>query len=147
MNASVAARLSIRASPAEIFVYFREVKLHHIWNPRVQSVKPLSKLKLGSVYKSESILLGIKTNASNTVTRYIKDQEIEIKIDIGILHYVANYRLVPVGHKTLVICKTEVSSDKDAFKLAKPMLKLLAKREIQTDLHLLRLAVEEKIKA
>ncbi len=147
MKASVAARLSIRASPAEVFVYFREVKLHPVWNPRLQTVSPLSKLKLGSTYNSESLLLGIKTSARNTVTKYVKDREIEIKNDTGILHYSANYKLVSIGSKTLVTCITEVSSDKDAFKLAKPMLKLLAKREVQTDLYLLRQAVEEKIKA
>ncbi len=147
MKASVAARLSIRASPAEVFMYFREVKLHPTWNPKLQSVKPGSKLKLGSVYRSESMLFGIKTSASNTVTKYVKDREFEIKNDTGILHYSANYKIMPIGNKTLVTCTTEVSSDKDAFKLAKPMLKLIAKREIQTDLHLLRLAVEEKIKA
>ncbi len=123
-------------------MYLKEVKSHPLWNPHLNSVSPQRTLKLGSTYTSESTLLGIKVTAINTVTKFSKDRELEVKNDTGILHYTANYKLTPKGDHTLVICFTEVMSDKDAFMLAAPMLKMLARREIQTDLHLLRKVVE-----
>lgn len=145
MKASVAARLTIRASAAEVFFYLKEVESHPLWNPRLQSVSPLKTLRLGSTYTSENTLLGIKVTSSNTVTKFTANKEFEIKNDAGILHYTANYKLAPKDKQTIVICNTEVYSDKDAFRLAAPMLKLLARREIQTDLHLLKLVVEDSL--
>ncbi|MDB5170709.1 MAG: Polyketide cyclase / dehydrase and lipid transport [Candidatus Saccharibacteria bacterium] len=147
MKASVTARLTIAASPSEVFVYLSKLKYHTLWNPQLQRVWPHKTLRLGSKYTSESILLGVKVTAHNTVTAYAKDRKIELKNDTGILHYLVNYKLEPKGKKTLVICNTEVSSDRNSFRLAAPMLRLLARREIQTDLHLLRLIVEENLTA
>lgn len=146
MKASVAARLTITASPAEVFMFLKEVKCHPLWNTHLNSVSPHRPLKLGSTYTTESTLLGIKVTSLNTVTKFSKNRELEVKNDAGILHYTANYKLTPRGNNTLVTCFTEVMSDKDAFMLAAPMLKMLARREIQADLHLLRAVVEDSRK-
>jgi hypothetical protein len=43
------------------------------------------------------------------------------------------------------VCATTVSSDNKAFAFAAPVLKALARRELQTDMQALKLAVEHHL--
>lgn len=58
------------------------------------------------------------------------------------MHYVANFRLQGRGDSTLVTCSTTVTAASAAFAFTAPILKRLARRELQTDMQALKLAVE-----
>ena len=146
MQARVVARTSIKASPSEVFDYLRDLNTHFLWNPPLISIKPITKLQLGSEYKSSSMILGVKVSGVNKVCKFLEDKELELENNTGILKYRVNYRLSTKEGKTQLVCTTEVSSDSNAFAFAKPVLKLLARRELQTDLKALTIAVENQLK-
>jgi hypothetical protein len=105
----------------------------------------MTPLKLGSIYASESVVLGVQIQANNEVTAYTKNQEIELLNNTGTLQYRINFRLQPQGKKTLLRSTTVVSTNNKAFAFAKPVLKMLGQRELQSDLQALKIAVEQKL--
>lgn len=145
MEARVVARISIEASPAEIFTYLTNLKYHFLWNPHLRSVKPITILKLGVKYNSSSWLLGVKVHGTNVVTKLTPNKEIELKNSTGALSYLVNYQLRVDQKRTFVFCRTIVASDSQAFAFTTPLLKLLARRELQSDLQALKIAVEQKL--
>jgi hypothetical protein len=145
MKAHVTARVSIKADPAGVFHYISDLHLHYLWNPFLIELSPVTVLRLGKVYKSTSMLLGVKVQGENKVSKFIKDSELELENSAGLLKYRVNYRLQTKQDKTILTCTTEVSSDRNAFVLTKPVLKLLARRELQTDLKALKIAVENNL--
>jgi hypothetical protein len=115
------------------------------WNPKLDSVTPeAGQLKQGSSYESTSILLGVTVKASNVVTVCRPPHEIQIENTTGLLHYRANYTLSTEAGKTSLVCDTTVSADSRAFQLAKPMLKKVARAELQADLRALKQLAEQK---
>ena len=145
MIASVIASICIEASPADSFHYLQELRYHLLWNPHLQSISSDQRLVLGKTYSTTSLLLGVKVRGKNIVTNLLKNTEIEFENRTGALHYVVNYKLQPDGEKTLVMCTTTVSSDAKAFGFTKPVLGLLAKRELRADLEALKIAVEQQL--
>jgi carbon monoxide dehydrogenase subunit G len=146
MQATVKTQIVIRAEPTKIFKYLADLKCHHFWNPQVQSFSSTEALKLGSKYQTESQILGVKIKSNNEVTKFVRDKEIEISNAGGTVKYRANFKLQPKNGGTSVVCATTVSTEGEAFAFAKPVLKLLARRELQSDLQALKLAVEHNLK-
>jgi hypothetical protein len=145
MKAHVVARVSIDATPPGVFGYLEHLRFHYLWNPSLIKLSPIVALKQGMTYKSTSLLLGIKVQSVNKVSKLVKNRELEVENDSGPLNYRVNYHLETKASKTIVICTTEVSSKSEAFAFAKPVLKLLARRELQTDLQALKIAVENRL--
>lgn len=145
MKADVVTRITISASPQEVFNYLSDLKYHYIWNPQTRRIYPVTILKKGTVYNTENVVLGMVINSQNKVVKFVKDKEIQLVNETGQLHYCVNFQLLPKGKKTQVVCDTQVSTDGRYFSFAKPVLKLLAQRELQTDMRALKLAVEHKL--
>ena len=145
MQARVTTQVTILARPADVFAYLIDLKRHFLWNPHLQSVSPQVLLKPGLKYKSSSLLMGVKVSGVNRVAKLIKERELEIENDTGTLHYRVNYRLRPELDRTLLTCDTQVSGQNEAFAFAAPVLKMLARRELQADLQALKIAVEQHI--
>jgi hypothetical protein len=145
MQARIATKININASPSEVFKYLAHLKYHHLWNPQVQSIIPIKSLALGSEYKTTSTVLGVKLTSKNIVTKFTKFKELEITNNIGLVKYEANFKLQDKTKCTIITCTTTVTSDNDAFAFAKPILKLLARRELQNDMQALKLAVEHSL--
>jgi carbon monoxide dehydrogenase subunit G len=146
MKADVITRITIKATPAEVFKYLQDLNYHYLWNPQIHSIKPIINLKLDATYETTSQVLGVRINAVNKVTKFQPNREIELANSTGMIKYCANFRLKPSGKNTVLICDTSVSSDSHAFAFAKPVLKMLARRELQTDLQALKIAVEHDLK-
>jgi len=145
MKALVTSRITIAAKPAKAFRYLTDLKYHQLWNPHLVSIVPLIKLKLGSQYKNVSVLLGVEVKGTNVVTKFKANKELELSNTAGLLQYVVYYRLQSRGQKTLLSCTTAVSSRSNAFAFAAPILEILARRELQTDLSALKIAVEQRL--
>jgi hypothetical protein len=146
MNTYVVTRINIAAQPAEIFEYLTDLRYHHLWNPQVESISTTAPLILGGGFDSVSIVLGVQIYAKNVVTKLVKPTELELENTTGLVKYRAYFRLKAMGdEETLLICKTTVSSDSGAFSFAKPILKTLARRELQSDLKALQTAVEQRL--
>jgi hypothetical protein len=145
MKASVVTRVTIAAKPSEVFTYLIDLRYHYLWNPQLQEITPIIKLKQGAVYKTLSRVLGMTIKASNEVTKFTQNQELELVNKTGLVAYRANFRLLTKAGKTQVICNTTVSSDINAFAFTVPVLSRLARRELQTDMQALKLAVEHKL--
>jgi hypothetical protein len=145
MKTSVVTQISIKAKPAEVFEYLTNLKYHYLWNPQVQSLSSAESLKLGSEYESVSLVLGVKIRAKNVVSKFTSSKELELENKTGLVKYRASFRLQRAGSSTLLICSTTVSADSEAFAFAKPVLRMLARRELQTDLQALKIAVENKL--
>jgi hypothetical protein len=135
-------RVSIAAQPAAIFEYLTDLKRHYLWNPQLQNISSTEALRLGSVYQTSSMVLGVKIASTNTVTRFSPLRELEIENNTGTVHYRAHFRLQPDGERTSIICSTTVSSKSGAFAFTAPILRRLARRELQTDMQALKIAVE-----
>jgi hypothetical protein len=102
-------------------------------------------LALGSKYQTESRVLGVKVMAKNVVTKFMKSKELEITNTTGLVKYQANFKLRGKSARTILMCTTTVSADSEAFAFAKPVLKLLARRELQSDMQALKVAVEQRL--
>lgn len=145
MKANVITKITIQAPSAQVFRYLSDLKYHHLWNPQVLRISQHGKLKLGSSFKSVSLLLGIEVESSNVVTKFAPPKELEIRNSVGMVQYTAHFWLFPAGQKTLVVLTTEVSSHSNAFAFAPPLLKILARRELQADMQALKIAVENNL--
>ena len=146
MNTNLVSQLVIAATKPEVFTYLSNLSYHHLWNPHLLTITPKSKIKLGTTYRTSSLLLGVRVRGANKVTKFIPDKEVEIQNTTGALKYRVNYCLEAGSDgKTLIACTTSISSTGEAFAFAAPVLKLLARREIQADLQALKIAVEQQL--
>jgi hypothetical protein len=145
MRSSVTSRVSINARSEEVFKYLSDSNYHFLWNPHLQSLTPMTKLKKDASYETVSLLLGVKVSAKNLVTKLTANKELQIENTTGSLKYKVNYRLVANSKLTVLICNTEVTADGNSFAFTLPILKLLARHELQSDLKSLKLAVEQKL--
>lgn len=147
MDAQVRTQTTIAASPQEVFRYLADTRSHYLWNPHLEKITPasLQELKEGTTYTTTSLLFGMKVKATNLVTECVQNKFLCIKNDTGLLCYFVKYTLKPTEEGTLLICHITVTADSKAFAFAKPVLKTLAQRELQSDLEALKLAIEEKL--
>ncbi|MDB5175165.1 MAG: Polyketide cyclase / dehydrase and lipid transport [Candidatus Saccharibacteria bacterium] len=146
MKAKIITKVTISSPSSEVFKYLTDLKYMHLWNPQVKEVSSKKVLELHSTYQTVSQVLGVVIKANNSVTKYSNDQELQIENTTGTVNYVANFKLTPTDNgTTLLICNTTVSSESKAFAFTAPVLKLLARRELQSDLQALKIAVENQI--
>ncbi|HSW80567.1 MAG TPA: SRPBCC family protein [Candidatus Saccharimonadales bacterium] len=145
MKTTVVSRIQIAADQEVVFEYLSHLKYHTLWNPHIRKISSKRKLKLGSKYKTESFILGIHLPASNTVTILEEPSELEVENIVGVLNWRVNFKLKKNGGTVLVICSSVVSTNSKGFIFTAPILKQLARRELQTDLQSLKIAVENKL--
>ena len=133
----------IKASPEEVFSYIKDLKYHYLWNPRLRNLSSTDELKLGSSYESESVFIrDIKIVTKNEVTKYVPNKQIGLRNRYGMITYDAEINLRRRGRLTNVSCTIDILTSSQAFGLTLPVLKQLAKRELQYDLDSLKIAVE-----
>jgi hypothetical protein len=63
----------------------------------------------------------------------------------GLIHYRVNYSLSSNSQQTKIICNTTIETYQKPLHFAAPILSVLAKRELQSDLQALKVAVEKNI--
>jgi len=146
MKAHVVTKIEIAAKPTDVFAYLQHLKLHKLWNPHMQGTLPDITLEAGMEYHVSSLLFGKKFHSNNQVTKLVAGKELEICNETGMVEYCIRYRLRPQAEGTLLTCSSTVSSESRSFAFAKPILKLLAQRELHIDLQLLKTAVEQQLK-
>jgi uncharacterized membrane protein len=145
MKVNVTTKITISASPQSVFAYLSDLNKHYLWNPHLRKISPLGALQDGKEYKTLSTFLGIGVEGKNRVTKFIRNQEIQIENSTGTVQYLVNYRLQEDATKTRLVCQTTVNSSHNSFAFSAPILKLLATRELRSDLQSLKLAVEQGI--
>lgn len=145
VKATVVTRVTIAAAPAMVFTYLTDLRYHHLWNPQVRHISKHGKLSLGTSFENVSVLLGIEVRSKNVVTKFQPPTELEMTNRIGLVHYKAHFYLKPSGKGTQVVLSTVVTPQSNAFAFATPILKSLARRELQTDMQALKLAVEHQL--
>lgn len=145
MQAVVATNITITASLAAVFRYLTDLKYHYLWNPQVRNISATGQLKLGSRYKTESVVLGITIKATNVVTDFKPLKELVIENSLGPVQYSARFRLSPQSNQTRVQLQVTLSTDAVTYIFTGPVLKQLALRELRTDLQALKIAVENKL--
>jgi uncharacterized protein YndB with AHSA1/START domain len=146
MKVTVLSQVTIAKKPTDIFRYIADPRLHYLWNPHLRTVSAKRKLKQGVSYTTTSLMLGVKIENDNRITKFEVNSLMEIQGHGGTLEYCVEYRLLPDGKLTVVECNTTVTATGRAFAFAKPVLSLLAQRELQSDLQALKLAVEHQLK-
>jgi hypothetical protein len=145
MTSSVVSKISINAKPPQIFKYLRDTNYHLLWNPHLQSLTPMKRLQEGDSYTTSSLLLGVKVNGKIRVTKLKPNIEMQVENNTGTLTYKVNYKLQSNSLPTVLVCTTEVSASGPSFAFTAPILKMLARRELQSDLKALKLAVEQEL--
>lgn len=145
MKTTIVSRIQISADQKVVFEYLSHLKYHTLWNPHLRKISSGQRLKLGSRYTTESFILNIRLPAHNTVTKFSEPNEMEIENTVGVLNWRINYKLKPNGKSVLVVCSSIVSTESKGFVFTAPILKQLARRELQTDLQSLKIAVENKL--
>lgn len=89
MTVSIVTRVTIKSSPKEVFKYLSNTKYHFLWNPHLQTLTPVQKLKKGSRYKTTILLLGVRVDGHNEVSRLELNKELEIRNSSGMIKYCA----------------------------------------------------------
>lgn len=146
MQVKVATKITINAPPEQVFEYLSNLKYHYLWNPQMHSISSTKRLKLGSTYQTESLVLGTKIQAHNQVTKFAPPRQLLIENSLGAVTYQALFRLRSLRGQTEVNLQTTVTTDSKAFVFTLPILKKLALRELRTDLQALKIAVEDRLK-
>lgn len=146
MKATIVTRVTIDAERTLVFEYLTDLKYHYLWNPNLRKLTPKNKVQLGSTYHATSMVLRIKIVAKNVVTKFVENTEFEIQNTTGTVQYVVNFRLKPQAGKTVLIATTTLSTDSRAHIFTVPILKQLARLELQTDLQSLKIAVENRLR-
>jgi carbon monoxide dehydrogenase subunit G len=145
MKTQLAVSVGIKAAPAVVFEYLTDLKRHPLWNPHLRSISMDSRLRLGSSYQTTSQFLGRTVKGNNTITRLVPEQELEIQNSSGMLRYIVSYQLEEEGSETRLICSVDVEADSMVFAFAVPVLETLARRELQADIQMLKIAAEEHL--
>ncbi|HWB39432.1 MAG TPA: SRPBCC family protein [Candidatus Saccharimonadales bacterium] len=145
MQATVATKITIQASPAAVFEYLTNLKYHYLWNPQTHSISSTKRIKLGSTYQTENMVLGTKFKGSNVVTALSAPKHLTIENSLGLVTWKADFRLYKRGPQTEVKLSTKVTTDSKVFVFTLPILKKLALRELRTDLQALKIAVEDHL--
>lgn len=145
MEVSVATRITINADTEKVFCYLADLKYHYLWNPQMRKISPIAPLKRGLTYEVESVVLGVKIKNLNKVVKFAKNKEIELVNNTGQIRYRVNFKILPLDDRTQVVCTTTVKATSNYFSFAKPVLRSIARRELQTDMQALKLAVEHQL--
>lgn len=145
MDVKVVTKIRIAATRSEVFTYLKDLKCHFLWNPFLRDIQPLTKLKQGMRYKTESTLLGVTVRGNNTVTKLVANRELQIENETGSLRYIVRYSVEPHAGGSEVVCHTQVRTQHTTFQFTAPVLRTLARRELQSDLKALKVAVEQKL--
>lgn len=146
MQVTATTRITIDATPTKVFEYLSDLRYHYLWNPQVQAISMLGKLKLGVTFTAESRVLGVTIRSTNTVTHFKPPRELTIENSFGLVCYTAKFHLAPLsGSMTTVKLNVTLESDTKGFTFTKAVLKQLALRELRTDLQALKVAVENKL--
>lgn len=145
-QARVEAKVTIQATPAQVFTYLKDLKYHALWNAHLQKITPITELKPGLTYETSSLVLGIPVSGKNSVLQLKQDELLEIENAAGTLKYRVTFRLKPGAKGTTVRCVTKLYAKHNSFVFAAKLLKILAERELRTDLQALKEAVEQKKK-
>src|SRR4030095_1798619 len=93
MKARVTTKVSIAAPPDKVFLYLADLKYHHLWNPHLKRIFPLIVLEEGTVYRTTSLLFGIRIAGKNKVTKLVPRRELHLSNHTGTLHYEISYNL------------------------------------------------------
>jgi uncharacterized membrane protein len=146
MKATVTTRVTIQSSATKVFMYLTDLHYIHLWNPQLQAVSEKKILRLHSTYKTVSRILGVTIEAENRVTKFVQDAELELENLTGTVHYTVNFEVQTKNKSTVLLkCKTTVSSEHKAFAFTAPVLKIMASRELQSDLKSLKVAIENDL--
>jgi len=145
MKARVVTTVHIAAAPAGIFKYLGDLQYHPLWNPNLKRISPLVPLEKGLVYRTTSLLFGTKISGKIKVMAVVPPKTLELCSTTGMLEYKVGFYLKPDHEGTLVTCRTTVSTESKMLAFAKPMMGLLARRELQSDLDALKRVVEQGI--
>jgi hypothetical protein len=146
MTVSIKTKVKINATSQSVFKFLKHLRYHYLWNPHLRNILPVTALKTGTKYETESSLFGIIVKGNNQVTKYIPDRELQIENNTGMIHYTVNYYLKSVPKKgVLVTCTTIVTTEGKALRFTESLLKAIARRELQSDLQALKLAVEHRL--
>lgn len=143
MKARVTTKVIIDAPAEQIFRYLTDTHYHKLWNPSMTKVVPLFELTQGATYRTQSHLFGMRLGGKVGVAKLLPNKELELVSITGMVQYRANFRLSKKGAATQVTCAITVGSDSKAFAFARPMMKILAEREVNGDLVALKTAVEQ----
>lgn len=146
--ATVTAKTSINinAQPEDVFEYIKNLKYHYYWNPSLRMLSHEGELEEGMSYETESVVLkDIVVKSRNHVTKLVPNKEIDVANSMGTVKYESSITLANRSHATLVVCRIDVLTESKVFGLTLPVLKQLAKKELQTDLQALKFAVENNI--
>lgn len=143
---SAKTSINIKATPEDVFAYLKNLKYWYYWNPSLRMLSHEGELEEGMAYESESVVLkDIVIKNQNVVTKLIPNKEIDVANNMGTVKFDSSITLTNRSHATMVVCRIDVLTESKAFGLTLPVLKQLAKRELQTDLQALKIAVENKL--
>lgn len=145
MKVRLVSTVTIDATSEQVYKYIKYLKYHQLWNPHLQDISMEGPIREGLEYETTNLLLGVKVAAKNRVRKVIPAKEFEVENTADPVHYLVNYRLQSTGKRTQVVCTTMVSTHGEAFAFTAPLLKLLARRAVQSDLQALKIAVEQQL--
>jgi uncharacterized membrane protein len=142
MKTHVVTKVYIAAPPGEVYRFLTDLQYHPLWNPHLIAVSPKTVLKPDMRYRANSLLFGIKVSGNIRVVNMVEGRELELQNDTGMLRYRVRYRLARKASATQLTCSISVSTESKAFAFARPILSILAERELHSDLNSLKALAE-----
>lgn len=140
-------KVSIKAEPDEVFLYFANLKYHYLWNPTLREITPEKELSVGLSYHTKAKLLGgITVSSQNSVVELTPSKKLVLENRLGNVKYAAVFTLTKRRLNTIVACIISIDTKAQILGMTQPVLKQLANRELESNLYYLKLAVEHKMR-
>lgn len=140
------SKITIKAPPEEVYKYLKHLKYYYLWNSSLRYLSYEGPLKKGISYDSENIIFNKNViKAHNIVTAIEPNKKIETENKLGMIKYKQTIKLKEQTKNTQVISKIVVLTPAQTFGLTTPVLKILADKELKTDLQTLKIVVENKL--
>lgn len=139
------SRVTIKASPNEVYKYISNLK-YYLWNPSLRYLSKEEPFKLGVSFDSESVILRKNIiKCHNVVTELVNNESIGMENQLGNIKYKKLFKLKKKDKTTILSAELAILTPSQAFALTTPILKILAQRELKTDLNALKIVVENKL--
>lgn len=119
----------------EVFAFLNDAEKLPQWNTAITDARQTSQgpIGVGTTFHLSAQFLGRRMDSQSEVTAYEPNQQISYKTKSGPVPMDATYKLEPAGGATRVLEVIEAEPG-SFFRLAEPVLKRMAQRQMETSL-------------
>jgi uncharacterized protein YndB with AHSA1/START domain len=124
----------VKADAGRVFELLTDLESHMRWVSGLTYLSARGKIRPGMRYESVNVAMGNSMAGRHEVRQVIERQLVEIESVTGPLASTIQYSVNAINGLTQVQCTFWVTSDHPVFGLATPVLEMLARSRLESDI-------------